>query len=757
MREKRRDIPEDSLVHYRRAEAIEPDPLRKLTTWMIAAGIIVAGLVLSDAIQYIVRAAPENTTPIMLDVVDLDGWIKDKKQGDQKKDPKVEEPKKTEEKKPDETPDRPVVVQPDPVKPEIPDPAPATSNISTPRAPTIANRGSGPPRNTFMNNRSGGARKAAIGKYGGSPKTENAVNLGLAWLARHQDRDGKWNRIWFSRRCKKGDRCGGAGYHKEGYESVPLDPALTGLALLCFAASDNTHLKGTYKANVAAGIQYLQRIQAKNGRFGSFRRGVNQYMMYNQGIATFALAEIAAMTNDPALQPTLEKAVQFIVRAQQYRSGAWDYTDAKVGRYDTSVTGWQVMALKSAHAAGVEIPPYTLYKVAVFFNRVTLPGGEVIYANRSPSPGRRGQGMVAVGLASAQFLGLPSHSRLAQRQTTILLQHLPDWRKLTVKGSLDSIYYWYYASIAMFQAGGKPWQTWNRHLKKALLSQQRRGQCLNGSWDPPNNFWGSVGGRLYSTTLNILNLQIYYRYLPIHKGGALPTVEALIHVAEGKLAADQIQAIRLLGQFDDYKARDYLVRLAHGKDSDLALEASFSLAEQKHKDAIGPLLGQLRSSNPFVRYRALRAMAPMIGDGLVPVFIECLNDKAPTVSRMSAQMLRQHAKVSFSFEPEAPAAEREAAIRKWRRWWKEKQKGAAVEGEPVWLVVSVHPKKGLVAFSTGKPGRTDQGKQYSVYRGDRYIGRIAVEAVDGAIAIGKKIEQFTSDEFKEGDVVRSGK
>ena len=309
----------------------------------------------------------------------------------------------------------------------------------------------------------------------------------------------------------------------------------------------------------------------------------------------------------------------------------------------------------------------------------------------------------------------------------------------------------------MFQTGGKPWQTWNVHMKKALLGQQRQGGCIDGSWDPPSNFWGGVGGRLYSTTLNILNLQIYYRYLPIHAGGSLPTVEALISVAEGKRQADRVQAVRLLGKFEGYEARDYLVRLANGKDKSLAAEAAFALAEQKHKEAVGPLMTQLRASNPYVRYRALRAMSPMIDDGLAPVFIECLNDKANTVSRFAAQSLRKYARTSFNFEPEAPAAERRAAVQKWRNWWEKKQDGIVVEGEQLWLVVTVRPKEGLVAFNTGKPGLTKKDKQHSVYRGDEYIGRVTVMAVDGKIAVGRKVKQYTPGKFREGDVVRPEK
>jgi len=764
MSRKQKAILEQRPAHRRQAEAFEADPIRKATSWLIAFGIMAAALVLADAIVYVVRAAPTAAVPIMLDIVDLQGRLEDKERGTQQDKENVEDPKDEEKEDEEEEPEKEQpkeVVKPVPDKPVTDKPAAVEGPATDDRAPVIATAGTGSPQRIITGSRGGPDRAAAVAKFGGSPRTENAARIGLEWLARHQSADGRWSRVEFNRNCRPGKRCGGAGYHRAGYASVPLDPAMTGLALLCFAADNSTHLRGKYKANVAAGVAYLRRIQTKAGRFGSWPRGVDQYLMYNQGIATFALGELAVMSGDPKLKTAVEKAVRFIARAQQYRSGAWDYRDNQTGRYDTSVTGWQVMALKSAHAAGVEIPHYTLYKVTAFLDTVTRPNGEVYYSNKNPSAGRKGQGMVAVGMASGQFLGLPSHSRLAKRQTDIILKHLPDWGKLAPepgKVSLDSIYYWYYATLAMFQAGGEPWETWNRQMKKELLLHQRRGGCSNGSWDPPHNFWGMVGGRLYSTTLNILNLQIYYRYLPIHSGGSLPTIDALVHTIEKKAGADAIQAVRLLARFDNRRAHNYLLQLAHGANRGLALEASFALAAERHPDSIGPLVQQLRSPNPFVRHRTLRALAPMIDQGLVPVFIESLNDPKASVSRLAAEILRRHANASFGFEPESPAAEREAAIRKWRKWWDAKERGAVLpDSELVWLVLNVRADKGLVAFTTGKAGLAREGAKYSIYRGDTFIGRILVLKVRDDIAIGEEIKQYTTDTFKEGDVVRERK
>ena len=420
------------------------------------------------------------------------------------------------------------------------------------------------------------------------------------------------------------------------------------------------------------------------------------------------------------------------------------------------------MALKSAQAAGVEVPTGTLFRVARFFDAVTMPSGEVIYANMDPSRYRRGWSIAAVGMVSNQLLGLPTNDRVARAQAAMVLSHPPDWKTLsdwknpTERGVFDSIYFWYYGTLGLFQVGDKAWEQWNEAMKKTLLVHQRRGGCLEGSWDP-SDVWGLVGGRIYSTTLNILNLEIYYRYLPLYSGGTLRTVDALVFVIEKGNRTDGVEAIRLLGRFNDEKARQYLVKLANGDDHQLAMEASVALAERRDSAAIAPLLAQLKSANQFERYRAVRALSPMVGQGLVPVFIELLRDEKATVARQADLALRQFASASFGFEPEAPASEREAAIRKWQDWWEQRLKGSAkAESLPPWLVVRVASDKGFVVFSTGKPGAASAGDRCNVHRGERYIGRISVVKVDGEVCLGKILETYTAGEVQEGDVVKPG-
>ena len=723
----------------RHVPPIEPDHARRFSSFLVTASILIAFLLIADAIVYLIIPS-DKSRPFEISIVEFPVFEKADEPGEQLDEPVVE-PEREHQPEPVEQ-----VVEEPPAEEKLPpvdNPSPV-DNPAPSQEPVIARTSSGPSR-AYYGNRGGGARAQALAKYGGGDDTEDAVRRGLEWLARHQHADGSWRRCEFGKNCR-GNICNGAG----AIPVVPCDSAITGLALLAMSGSNNTHKDGPFREEVAAGIKYLCRIQTNDGRFGDYPRELNQYMMYNQGIATFALSELYAMTQDPELKPYVERAVRFIIAAQQ-TSGGWDYTDAKTGRYDTSVTGWQVMALKSASSAGVDVPSYTLFKLMAFIDSVTLPNGDVIYSNMDPGHGRRGQGMVAVGMASLQFLGFPSNTKMSQYQQSIILANLPDWQKLNKAENFDSVYYWYYASIALFQAGGDAWQKWNIEIKKTLLTQQRRGGCFDGSWDVPQNFWGVIGGRVYITSLCVLNLEIYYRYLPLLESDGTKTIDALIEIARGKNAGDTYQAVRLLGRFEGERARQFLAEMASSANPKLALEAAVALAERRDPLSIEPLRAQLKSDDQFARYRALRALAPMMCDGLVPDFIQCLRDEKATVARQADQFLRQYANVSFDFDPEVSVEQRETAIRKWEIWWEQQQKAAA--SSRAWPISSVIVERGMVAFSLDADAPATLGKKFNVYRENQCVGRINVVSTDGKMAVGKIVEEY-SGEIREGDVVR---
>ncbi len=338
-------------------------------------------------------------------------------------------------------------------------------------------------------------RREILLRRGGSPETEQAVEAALAWLAAHQSADGRWDADGFAAACPKVQPCGGEGTLAQG------DTAITGLALLAFLGAGHTHQGGPYAETVAAGLRWLVAQETGDGDV----RGGGR--MYAQGIATIALCEAYALSRDPALRAPAQRAALFVARAQNPATGAWRYQpQAVIG--DTSVFGWQLLALRSAKLAGFEIPAVVWQRARAWLPRVSWgkAGGLASYLERSVDRHGPTPPMTAEALACRLFLGAAPEDPQVQEAVAYLLENLPDYR-------LRNVYYWYYASLSLSQVGGRPWQLWNEQMKAILLRTQRRSGHAKGSWDPAYNVaWDTVGGRIYTTALSTLCLEVYYRY-----------------------------------------------------------------------------------------------------------------------------------------------------------------------------------------------------------------------------------------------------
>jgi hypothetical protein len=357
--------------------------------------------------------------------------------------------------------------------------------------------------------RNPGARKLGLDLYGGTRQSEDAVEAGLSWLIRHQDNDGKWDGHDFTGHCQGDKSCFGQGNKK-------YTPGLTALAFMCFLAAGYTPTTTTYGKHLTATQNYLLACQDEAGLFG-------QKDMYNHALVTLALIEWYGQGHDIRLAQPIRKAVQATMLAQQ-PGGGWSYDAYPIeSRNDTSVTGWQMLHLLAAQKMGFGVPSATLARAWDHFAKFTLPTGEVRYADIGPQAFRKTDALTAAGLLCALVYG--KIGEVQKRQVMLLQEALPDWGKIS---SLDhSMYYWYHAHLAFFIIGGQPWQKWNSKLQHILLAHQVKSGEARGSW-PPEDKWGNSGGRLYSTTINILNLEIYYRYQPAFLHSLSPaTIESL--------------------------------------------------------------------------------------------------------------------------------------------------------------------------------------------------------------------------------------
>ncbi len=346
-------------------------------------------------------------------------------------------------------------------------------------------------------------KKAGIGMG-----TESAILAALRWLQLHQDKDGKWDQDGFTKNCdtRRGPKCDGQG-------TSQFDVGCTGLALLAFMGSGHTHRTGLFKNTVKSGLDWLISQQQKDGSLGP---RLAESWVYNHAIAACALCEAYAMTGDPRLKATALKAVDFI-RGAQNPGLAWKY-EALSGLNDTSVTGWMVMALKAAKTSGLTVQQAMFDGAINWLDRVTNPQGKTGYMR----PGDDGSvirglsekfakqpAMTAIGVLCRILCGRKRTDPKIIRGVDLLMKNLPDWNK--PQNDKVDFYYWYYSTCAVFQFGGEEWKKWQSPMKKALLETQRVGGCPDGSWDPVSK-WGMVGGRVYSTAMNCLTLEVYCRY-----------------------------------------------------------------------------------------------------------------------------------------------------------------------------------------------------------------------------------------------------
>ncbi len=357
-----------------------------------------------------------------------------------------------------------------------------------------------------------------------------SIAAGLAWLAAHQGPDGRFGASDFANWCD-GKPVLGEAFSPDGRGKAVHDVGTTGLAVLAFLGAGHTNRgKHPYAKVVGKALRYLKSVQDPEGCFGP--RATQQYI-YHHGIASLAMVEAYAMTRSPIFKGSAQRALDFIaVSRNPYM--AWRY-GVKPGDNDTSVTTWMVMALKSAklvneadvrkgHAASLTIDETAFDGARAWLDKVTDPDyGRVGYNQRGSGPARthemvdkfpstKSEAMTAAGILMRVLMGEdPRKSALVTKGASLVSKLPPTWN--TEDGSID-MYYWYYGTLAMYQVGGRHWANWNKALDKTLRSHQRMegSACMyKGSWDPVGP-WGLEGGRVASTAMMIMCLEVSYRH-----------------------------------------------------------------------------------------------------------------------------------------------------------------------------------------------------------------------------------------------------
>jgi hypothetical protein len=355
--------------------------------------------------------------------------------------------------------------------------------------------------------RSGATKSKLIKDGGGNEASERAVAMGLAWLAKQQQKDGNWEYDL------------GQKEHKA---------AATGMALLPFLAAGLTHKPGKngednkYQKNIFNGLQWLMRNCPPSGP-NAGRISTN---MYEQAIATMPLVEAYGMTKDPMLQPHAQAAINFIQKAQG-PNGSWGYGAGANG--DTSIVGWQVQALQGAKLAKLVVDDRVIKKAIKFLDSAAGGSRKSMYGYADNAGAAPGTALTAVGLLCRYYIDAwgPSHPGMIDGVAG-LTKNPP-----VGNGQVRNMYYYYYATQVVHFYEGEDWKNWNEGVKGAdgvrkngmrdwLVGQQvkKGADPTHGSWDPEGGWFGTSCGRVGTTCMCLLTLEVYYRHLPLYKRGA---------------------------------------------------------------------------------------------------------------------------------------------------------------------------------------------------------------------------------------------
>jgi hypothetical protein len=347
-----------------------------------------------------------------------------------------------------------------------------------------------------LSSRSSGMKKEMLERFGGTAASEQAVAKALQWLAMHQLPNGAWS-FGHDRICR--GQCGEAGEYVDAYN------AATALALLPFLGAGQTHLEGEYKATVKKGLAFLikrMEVKSDNPPRGSWLEPNGN--MYSHGLAAIAMCEAYAMTKDPDLEKPSQLALNYIAWAQDPNGGGWRYAPQQAG--DTSVVGWQLMALKSGLMGGLTIFPETVRKANSFLDSIQTNGGAFYGYDVAAADPNAAVATTSIGLLCRMYLGWSKDKPAIQEGVKFLTNVGP---------SKTNVYYNYYATQVLRQYGGPEWERWNGAMRDQLVNTQEKSGHAAGSWHIPEG-WSQQGGRLYCTAMSTMILEVYYRYMPLY-------------------------------------------------------------------------------------------------------------------------------------------------------------------------------------------------------------------------------------------------
>ncbi|MEX0585491.1 MAG: squalene--hopene cyclase, partial [Pirellulales bacterium] len=216
-----------------------------------------------------------------------------------------------------------------------------------------------------------------------------------------------------------------------------------------------------------------------------------------------------------------QRAIRYLVQSQ-HSEGGWRYGPRQPG--DTSVVAWVFLAIRSGQLARLAVDRAALAKADKFLNTVAAGPDEAKLSRYRYQPDDKAAtpALTAAGLLTREYIGWEKDNSDLIAGCTYLMQNLPpEYAK-----SVGSMYYYYYATQVLHHMEGESWDKWNHRMREHLIYTQEQSGEQAGSWPSTGTDHGSrVGGRLYTSSLALLTLEVYYRHLPLYRRAVKPPAE----------------------------------------------------------------------------------------------------------------------------------------------------------------------------------------------------------------------------------------
>ena len=296
------------------------------------------------------------------------------------------------------------------------------------------------------------------------------------------------------------------------------ETAMTSLAVLAMAACGHQPADATPEGRaMKKALAYILQpdLQQPDGYFGE----KDNSRMYGHGITTLMLTEMLGMgadaKQDDLLRDRVRKAIDLILRAQKVPKndkarGGWRYLPSDTSS-DMSVTVWQVMALRAARNAGMEVPKEAIEGAVGYIKSLYEPEGQADKRGRA-RPGGFGYQSKGneISTTSEGLLALQVCGEYEAEETLGASERL--FREGIRTDERWFFYTTYYYAQGMYQRGGKYAEAGQAKVSELLLPlQSREGFWENGGGD------GREAGKVYATSMAIMSLAVKNHFLPIYQ------------------------------------------------------------------------------------------------------------------------------------------------------------------------------------------------------------------------------------------------